>query len=140
MFAYWGGYISASPLDLVPMTPVNEHNSILLLMYKALAGLIWMGVFLLFAYGSQVLSIRYRFNSWKEFRDHQNKLFKESFIDRGTVQDIDILNNEVVVKTESAVYKCEGSISKVEKGSPVQEQNGDLILIDKNSKVRLKIA
>lgn len=108
--------------------------------------MIYMLPFVIIAAVFDELSYRYKFNSWGDMRKARENDYKDSFKDCGKVVNIDLdeggflSNRHVTIKTDKAIYRCIGTITKVKIGSKVRSQNGDLLVIDNGCEKRLSLA
>jgi hypothetical protein len=92
------------------------------------------------------LSQRAQYGSWSELRTAEEAEQAKNIKPCGLVDGVEIIkggflrSNRVVIRTDEQTLVCYGSVCCVEKGSPVERQFDEIILMDNGRKRRLRIA
>ncbi|GAB0154594.1 hypothetical protein [Marinobacterium sp. BA1] len=150
MMVVWFGKVPITPADLFAQALFGEATySLKLLSLDLSEAARGMSIPLCTALVSMVLlrlSQRAIYGSWAELRTAEEADRAKSIKSCGLAESVEIIDggllgsDKVVIQTNEQVLVCYGSVSCVEKGSPVKRQFNEVIVIDNGRKKRLRLA
>ncbi|GIC77198.1 hypothetical protein [Moritella sp. F3] len=149
---YWFSAISFSPFSFVnDLTGLNilaflpETQALSSFLHALLSGGSYALLIKPFAYLCARFSQRYMFNSWVELFRYENEEYMKTIKDCGEVIDVEVQlgrflsNDQITLKTTEAIYNCYGSVTEIKKGSKVQRQFNNIIVIDDTQEKHLRL-